>query len=157
MSTSAERGRPLTLAWCREDAPRWDADKQRVCGDAELAAVGLGRPAAGQPVADEWWRVTDESGTVVGYGWLDTEWGDARISFVVTPDRRGAGIGRFILDHLEAEARSRGLNYIYNVVPATHQDRGAMASWLARHGFRESARGELRRQVRPGPLSAGQA
>src|SRR5262249_13724706 len=82
----------MTLPWTKETSPRWDADKQRIFGPAELAAVGLAGPAPGQPVADEWWRVTD-GGQVAGYGWLDTEWGDARITFVVTPGRRGRGVG----------------------------------------------------------------
>ena len=76
----------MTLTWTKENSPRWDADKQRIFGPAELAAVGLAGPALGEPVADEWWRVTDGD-QVAGYGWLDTEWGDARITFVVAPGR----------------------------------------------------------------------
>ena len=34
-------------------------------------------------------------------GWLDTEWGDARIPFIVAPGQRGHGVGAFILEHLE--------------------------------------------------------
>src|SRR5262245_24117295 len=74
----------MALTWTKENSPRWDADKQRIFGPAELAAVGLAGPAPGEPVADEWWRVTDGD-QVAGYGWLDTEWGDACITFVVTP------------------------------------------------------------------------
>jgi len=72
-------------------------------------------PAPGAPIADEWWRVTDDDGAVAGYGGLDSEWGDAEITFVVDPARRGAGIGAFIVDRLEEEAAERGLNYVYNV------------------------------------------
>jgi hypothetical protein len=53
------------LHWTREEAPRWDADKQELFGPAELAATGLAPPAAGAPVADEWWHVTDAAGQVV--------------------------------------------------------------------------------------------
>ena len=136
-----------SVQWIREDAPRWDADKQRVFGDAELAAVDLRRPAADAVIADEWWKVLDDAGAVVGYGWLDSEWGDAQISFLVAPAARGAGIGAFIVDHLEDEARARGLNYVYNVVPATHPDRAWMTRWLVDHGFHDSG-SDLRRQVR---------
>jgi len=31
----------MTLIWIKEASPRWDADKQRLFGPAELAAVGL--------------------------------------------------------------------------------------------------------------------
>ena len=136
----------MTLHWTREDAPRWDADKQRLLGPAELASVGLDQPAPGAPVADEWWRVTDDAGDVVGYGWLDSEWGDAQITFWVAPARRGAGIGGFIVDHLESEAAGRGLNYIYNVVPDTHPDPAWMRHWLSLHGFMLGT-GDWRRQV----------
>ena len=112
----------------------------------ELAAVGLAEPSPGEPVADEWWRVTDGD-QVAGYGWLDTEWGDARITFVVAPGRRGHGVGAFILERLEDEAAARGLNYIYNVVPGTHPDGAWIRNWLSTHGFHESSRGQLRRQV----------
>jgi hypothetical protein len=47
----------MTLTWTKEASPRWDADKQRLFGPAELAAVGLVPPAPGAPVADEWWQV----------------------------------------------------------------------------------------------------
>jgi GNAT superfamily N-acetyltransferase len=136
----------MTLTWTKENSPRWDADKQRIFGPAELAAVGLPEPAPGEPVADEWWRVTDGD-EVAGYGWLDTEWGDARITFIVAPGRRGRGVGAFILERLEDEAAARGLNYIYNVVPGTHPDGAWIRNWLAVHGFHEASRGQLRRQV----------
>jgi GNAT superfamily N-acetyltransferase len=107
----------------------------------------MDRPDAGSALADEWWCVLDQAAVVVGYGWLDTEWGDAQITFFVDPARRGEGIGEFVLDRLEDESRKRGLNYIYNVVPDTHPDRAWMTNWLEQHGLRESTQGELRRQV----------
>jgi GNAT superfamily N-acetyltransferase len=146
----------MTLTWTRENSPRWDAGKQRVFGPDELAAVGLPGPRPGEPVADEWWRVTDGE-EIAGYGWLDTEWGDARITFVVAPGRRGRGVGAFILERLEDEAAARGLNYIYNVVPETHPDGAWIRNWLALHGFREASRGQLRRQVAAGVTGPGPA
>jgi len=133
--------------WIREDAPRWDAGKQRIFGPAELAATGLTPPLDGAPVADEWWHVASESGEIVGYGWLDTEWGDAEVTFVVAADHRGQGIGEFIVDHLEAEAAARGLCYIYNVVPATSPNPGWVTAWLIERGF-VTGDGDLRRRVR---------
>ena len=65
----------MTLHWTKEDDPRWDADKQRLFGPADLAAVDLDPPVAGTPVADEWWQVTGNDGQVAGYGWLDSESG----------------------------------------------------------------------------------
>ncbi|HEX5297034.1 MAG TPA: GNAT family N-acetyltransferase [Streptosporangiaceae bacterium] len=139
----------MTLAWTKENSPRWDADKQRIFSPDELRAVGLPALRPGESVADEWWRVTDGA-EVAGYGWLDTEWGDARITFIVAPGRRGHGVGAFILERLEDEAAARGLNYIYNVVPETHPDGAWIRNWLALHGFREASRGQLRRQVAAG-------
>jgi GNAT superfamily N-acetyltransferase len=98
-------------------------------------------------VADEWWQVTGDDGQVAGYGWLDSEWGDAQITFWVNPARRDAGVGEFILDRLEDEAAARGLNYIYNVVPASHPDPDWITGWLTRRGFVPGT-GDLRRQVR---------
>lgn len=135
------------LRWQKEDLPRWDDDKQRLFDDDALLSVGMDRPAPGVALPDEWWRVTGDDGAVVGYGWLDSEWGDAQITFFADPARRGAGIGAFILDRLEHEARKRGLNYIYNVVPDSHPDRAWMTAWLEQHGLHESAQGDLRRRV----------
>jgi GNAT superfamily N-acetyltransferase len=97
-------------------------------------------------------RVTDGD-EIAGYGWLDSEWGDARITFFVAPGQRGRGVGQFILECLEDEAAARGLNYIYNIVPETHPDGRWITSWLSAHGFREASRGQLRRQVQPGRTS----
>ena len=137
----------MALQWTKEDAPVWDADKQRLFGPAELSAVGMAPPSPGQRLADEWWRVTDDQGAVVGYGWLDSEWGDAQITFFVDPSRRGDGIGTFIVDRLEEEAGERGLNYVYNVIPRNHPDPAFMAHWLSLHGFVRGT-GDLRRRVR---------
>ena len=82
----------MTLTWTKENSPRWDAGKQRLFGAAELAAVGLAATSPGEPVANEWWRVTDGE-QLAGYGWLDSEWGDARITFIVAPGQRGRGVG----------------------------------------------------------------
>ena len=68
--------------------------------------------------------------------------------------RRGRGVGRFILEHLEAEAAARGLNYIYNVVPDTHPDGPWIKNWLSMHCFHEASRGQLRRQVQTTPTGA---
>lgn len=140
----------MTLHWTKEDTPRWDADKQRLFGDAGLASVGMDRPARGAHLPDEWWRASDDAGDTVGYGWLDAEWGDAQITFLADPARRGQGIGGFIVDRLEREAAARGLNYIYNVVPPTHPDPAWMTHWLTLHGF-VAGTGDLRRQVRTDP------
>jgi GNAT superfamily N-acetyltransferase len=140
------------LQWIREDAPCWDADKQRLFGEAELAATALNPPAPGALVADEWWHVADAAGVIVGYGWLDSEWGDAEVTFIVAPDRRGEGVGEFIIDHLEAEAAARGLNYIYNVVPATSPNPEWVTAWLVGQGF-VAGDGDLRRRVREGVAS----
>ena len=137
----------MTLHWTKEDDPRWDEAKQRLFGAAEMAAAGLDPPAPGAAIADEWWRVTGDDGQVAGYGWLDSEWGNAQITFWVDPARRGEGIGDFIVDHLEAEAAARGLNYIYNVVPASHPNPDWITAWLTRRGFVPGT-GDLRRHVR---------
>ena len=136
----------MGLAWTKESPARWDEDKQRMFGPDELASVGMTAPEAGGILADEWWHVTDEDGTIVGYGWLDIEWGDARITFLVDPARRGAGLGDFIVGQLEAEARRQGLNYVYNVVPDSHPDPAWMTNWLASRGFTPGT-GALRRRV----------
>jgi GNAT superfamily N-acetyltransferase len=137
----------MGLRWTKENTPRWDTGKQQMFGPAELAAVGFAAPAPDEPMADEWWRVSDDDGAVVGYAWLDSEWGDAEITFLVDPARRGAGIGGFIVNQLEAEAAARGLNYIYNVVPRSHPDPVWMTGWLLGHGF-GNGHGDLRRRVR---------
>ena len=137
----------MTLHWAKEDSPRWDADKQRLFGPAELAATGLTPPPPGAPVADEWWHVADAAGTVVGYGWLDSEWGDAEVTFLVAPGQRGTGVGEFIVDHLEGEAAGRGLNYISIVNPPSHPSADGVRGGRPRRGFVPGT-GDLRRQVR---------
>ena len=134
------------MEWVRETPARWDEAKAAVLGELSPELFGLGRPAAGDPLADEWWRV-EQDGEVLGYGRLDDTWGDAEVLLLVTPDRRASGIGSFILTHLEREATARHVNYIYNVVPQRHPDPETVMGWLAARGFQPNDVGELRKQV----------
>lgn len=136
----------MDLNWVREQTPRWDEHRREVFGADTPQVFGLGTPAAGDILADEWWRVDDGDETV-GYGRLDSQWGNAEVLIAVAPARRGTGIARFILQQLEAEARERGLNYLYNTVKAENPDQRGVAAWLTRQGFQDSGTGELRKQV----------
>ena len=61
------------------------------------------------------------------------------------PDARGRGLGAFVLERLQAEARSLGLHYLYNSVRPTHPRSGETARWLERRGFEPREDGTLRR------------
>ena len=135
--------------WIRETPARWDADKHRVLGGLAPELFGFGSPREGDALADEWWRVED-GGRVVGYGRLDDTWGDAEILVLVEPEQQRNGVGAFILEHLENEASSRHLNYIYNVVPDRHPDPETVTDWLTSRGFTPNDVGELRKKVEHG-------
>lgn len=128
----------MAFGWVREERPRWDDAKQRVIGGAPAGALDVvAEPGASLP--GDWWAATDDDGTVVGYGWLDSTWGgDAEILLAVAPEVQGRGVGSFVLSHLEAEAGRRGMNYVYNTVRTTHPDRERVHDWLAGRGYRGS-------------------
>jgi GNAT superfamily N-acetyltransferase len=134
------------MDWVRETPARWDKTKADVLGELPPELFGLGRPAEGDALADEWWRVED-GGEVIGYGRLDDTWGDAEILMLVTPERRARGIGGFILSQLEAEASARSVNYIYNVIPQRHPDPESVTGFLTAHGFEPTEIGELRKRI----------
>jgi len=136
----------MARTWIREDTPRWDAGKQAIVGGAPSGALEIGRFAAGDLVPGEWFRVEDD-GKTVGYGWMDCTWGDAEVTVAVDPRKRGAGVGAFIMDHLGKEAASRGVNYLYNAVRATHPEKEAVTRWLTSLGFVPSGDGLLKRHV----------
>jgi N-acetylglutamate synthase-like GNAT family acetyltransferase len=100
----------------------------------------------GERLSSDWWRV-ERNGDVVGYGWLDDVWGDAEVLLAVEAGERGAGVGAFVLRHLEEEAAARGLNYVLNVVRDTHPERAAVTAWLERQGFSAAEDGRLRKRV----------
>jgi GNAT superfamily N-acetyltransferase len=128
----------MKLDWIHEAAPVWDEEKQRVIGGAPQGALDV-RHEPGSQLSGDWWSATDESGVVVGYGWLDATWGgDAEVLLAVDPDRQGEGVGAFVLNRLEQEAATRGINYVYNTVRETHPDRDRVQDWLAVRGFRGS-------------------
>lgn len=139
----------MTLRWIQEESPaKWDAGKARIVGRAPAGVFDsrFAKLTDGALVPAEWWRVEDE-GRVVGYGWLDVNWGDAEILLATDPESRKRGVGTFILEHLEAEAFARGLNYLYNTVRATHPDRAALSAWLEKRGFTGSEDGRMLRAV----------
>ncbi len=138
----------MSYEWIHEDTPQWDEDKESIIGGAPPGIFHLDNFKSGGIIPDEWWRV-EQDGVVVGYGWMDATWGDAEILLAVDPARQGHGAGNFILEKLEREAARRGLNYMYNIVTATHPDRQGISAWLSARGFEPSHDDEsLRRRVR---------
>ncbi|MDQ4117759.1 MAG: GNAT family N-acetyltransferase [Actinomycetota bacterium] len=133
--------------WVRETPARWDEGKAGVLAGLDPGLFGLGSPQDGDALGDEWWRVENGGGEIVGYGRLDDTWGDAEILVLVDPNHRRTGVGGFVVSRLEAEACRRGLNYIYNVVPHGHPDPEQVIGWLAAHGFERNDVGELRKKV----------
>ena len=55
------------------------------------------------------------------------------------------------MDHLEQEARERGLHYLVNVVPDEHPEREELRAWLEKRKFAASEDGKLLRAVVGGP------
>lgn len=124
------------LTWIHESPARWDAGKARIVGDAPegIFDTRYATLAGDALVPGEWWRV-EEEGETVGYGWLEVSWGDAEILLATAPDKRGQGVGEFILRNLNDEAKARGLNYLTNVVRPTHPEAEALTRWLEARGF----------------------
>ena len=137
------------MNWIHENPPHWDERKTTIISDAPAGIFELANYLGSGLIPGEWWRVEDESGSVLGYGWMDTTWGDAEILLAVAPDARKRGVGSFILDHLEKEAATRGLRYLHNVVRPSHPDRERITRWLEQRRFAASSEGVLRRLVRP--------
>jgi N-acetylglutamate synthase-like GNAT family acetyltransferase len=132
----------MALKWVREPLAQWDANKQRILGGAPAGVFALSSSAPGDVLPGDWWRVEDD-GRVVGYGWMDYSWGDAEVLLAVDGDGQSRGVGTFILDRLDEEAAARGLNYLYNVIPAHHPDKPALKRWLLRRGFFGAKEGDL--------------
>jgi N-acetylglutamate synthase-like GNAT family acetyltransferase len=141
-----------TWIWIRESPAHWDADKARIIGGAPVGAFDSRYRASplGQLMAGEWWRVEDD-GRVVGYGWLDAVWGDAEILLATDTEAQRHGVGTFILERLEDEAQSRGLNYLYNLVRPTHPRAAELSAWLEKRGFCPAEDGRLLRGTRRVP------
>ncbi|MFN8060922.1 MAG: GNAT family N-acetyltransferase [Vicinamibacterales bacterium] len=136
----------MALTWIAESPARWDADKARIIGGAPPGIFALEPYSVGDYLAGDWWRV-ELDGRVAGYGWLDAVWGDAEILLAVDPACQLAGVGTFILDQLQREARDRGLNYLSNVVRESHPRGAEVTTWLERRGFQAFEDGVLRRSV----------
>jgi N-acetylglutamate synthase-like GNAT family acetyltransferase len=131
----------MAFTWVREHTALWDADKQRIIGGMPgVFAVSASTPGAVLP--GDWWRV-EHNGRVSGYGWMDYSWGDAEVLLAVESASQSRGIGTFIVDRLDEEAATRGLNYLYNVIPAQHPDKNGLKRWLLQRGFVGAQEGDL--------------
>lgn len=138
----------MAMRWIHESPAYWDADKSRIVAGA---GAGIFDPTLvdqpeGALLPNDWWRAEDD-GQTVGYGWMDVTWGDAEILLAVDPQARGRGVGTFILDRLEAEARERELHYIYNAVSPTHPQHDEVSRWLQDRRFSASEDGKLLRAI----------
>lgn len=124
----------MSLHWIHENPPHWDEAKATIVASAPAGSLDLPHHDVGDLIPGEWWRV-EQNGEVLGFGWMDCTWGEAEILLVVRSARHRQGVGTFILDQLEKEAAKRGLNYLYNIVPARHPDRAGFTRWLERRRF----------------------
>ncbi len=137
----------MALEWIHEDGPaHWDAEKRRVLGGVAVGVFDYSGYSEGDLVPGDWWRV-EEDGKTLGYGWMDVVWGDAEILLAVDSAARQRGVGTFILDQLERQARLQGLNYLFNVVPPEHPDVAGVTAWLSKRGFAPSQDDRLSRRV----------
>ena len=138
----------MTLNWQHESSSRWNEPKRRIVGAAPAGIFDsrFGELADDDPLPGDWWRI-ERDGEPVGYAWLDAVWGDAEVTLAVDTGARRAGIGSFTLDHLEDEARKRGLNRLYNTVRPTHPEHEATTAWFRKRGFAQSEDGSLIRAV----------
>ena len=127
----------MSLAWIHETPAEWDAGKATVVGGAPDGIFRDFPFKDGELIPGEWWRV-ESDGKLAGYGWMEYDWAEAEITLAVAPEFRGSGVGTFILDQLEKEAASRGLNYLYNVVRESHPDREQVTRWLEARRFGHS-------------------
>lgn len=136
-----------SLTWERESRPVWDADKARIVASAPDGALALDF-ADGAELPGDWFLAKDGD-EVVGFGSLDTTWGgDAEITLAVDGARQGQGVGSFVMDRLEQEARQRGINYVYNTVRDAHPQRDEVHDWLVVRGYWGNERdASLRKRV----------
>ncbi len=136
----------VNLRWIAESHATWDEGKARIVGGAPAGVFDrrYAETELGERVPGEWWRV-ESDGRTVGYGWLDIVWGDAEVLLATDPEVAGQGIGSFILEHLEAEAGAKGVNYVYNTVRPTHPAAVRVTAWLKKRGFEGSEDGSLLR------------
>jgi GNAT superfamily N-acetyltransferase len=137
----------MSLQWIHETAPVWDETKRRLLESAPWV-FDPANYEEGNLLPGDWWRVED-GGKVVGYGWMDCTWGEAEVLLAVGSETRRRGIGTYILDRLEEEARRRGVNYIYNVVPSEHPEPDRLAAWLRGRRFADAERNRLIRATGP--------
>ena len=135
----------MARRWIHESPARWDEGKEAVLGGAPAGALDLAALRGPGILPGDWWRV-EEDGRDVAYGFMDAVWGDAEILVAVSPEDQGRGLGGFVLERLEDEARSRGLRYLYNVVPPTHPQGEEVARWLQARGFKPSEEGGVLRR-----------
>ena len=136
----------MALKWIFENPARWDKHKARVIGSAPPGVFDFAHYGQGDLLPGDWWRV-DQDGRAVGYGWMDATFGDAEVLVVVDAGAKEHGVGTFIMDRLEDEARMRGQNHLYNVIPPAHPDPEHLRAWLEKRGFRPSQDGAVLRRV----------
>ncbi len=136
----------MALEWIQETKPSWNDDKARILGGAPQGAFDRRYKLLkkGDSLPGDWFKAVD-AGKTVGFGWLEIEFGDAEILLATDPKAQEKGVGSFVITQLEAEARKRGLNYVYNVVRPTHPDKERVTAWLKKRGFSASEDGSLLR------------
>ncbi|WP_158231574.1 GNAT family N-acetyltransferase [Sporosarcina sp. P18a] len=114
----------------------WDTEKENIFAEiAEGTFEDLSNLELGTPLYQEWWKLIDENGRILGYGWVSYRNDDFEISLVVDTKHQGVGLGSFIMDKLEAIAVEKGFNEIVAIVKNTNPNSEVMIKWLFKKGY----------------------
>mgnify|MGYP001599412314 CR=1 FL=1 len=137
----------MTWKWTAEHPARWDDRKETIFSRIPAGVFDLPPGDRTELLPGEWWRVEDEAGRTIGYGWLDSTWAEGEVLACVDPDHQKKGVGAFIFDQLAQEARKKGHRWIANFVRETQPDRDRVTEWLLAHGFESASDGRLMRRT----------
>lgn len=120
----------IIMQFIQDTEAKWNDEKKVIFDEVESGTFDFYEVALNAPLPFEWWKIIDDNGITMGFGWINFEENDFEISFVVKNEFRKNSVGSIIVKELEELAIQRGVSHVLAIVKSSNPNSSKMIKWL---------------------------
>jgi GNAT superfamily N-acetyltransferase len=123
------------MDFLKENEPIWDLGKERIIRQSPQGTFDL-HTVIGGSLGQEWYKLINDGGVTVAFGWLDIRGDRIEVSLAVDQAYSKLGYGSLIINEMELRAKEMGFNLLAAIVKVTNPSSLRMIKWLYQKGYK---------------------